>query len=433
MGFDVPSEIEPVLVALLLGIVTDYSIFFLSGMRERLGAGDGRLVAARRSAAEFGPIVAVAGLTVAGGSMALLVAEVGAFRSFGPGMALTILIALAVAVTFVPACLALFGSAVFWPWSPRQRVLGASSTSSAGSAPPGRRRLVQVITARRGALAVVAAGCVALLLIAAPVRKLDLGFSVIESLREGNEVVRAADAAAAGFSPGIVSPTVLLVEQPGVTERRAELNRLEHLVERQPGIAGVVGPREQPSPASLGAVLSPDGDAARYVLFLGVDPLSGTAINHFDQLSDDMPALLAAAGVPDAEASFAGDTAVAHAIVSQTESDLGLVLLVAAGFGLFLLVVFLRALVAPLYLTAANLLALTAALGVTTFVFQARAGQDSLTFYVPFAAAVLLVALGSDYNIFGVGYIWSEARHRPLVEAVTVAVPRSTRASPLPA
>jgi len=53
---------------------------------------------------------------------------------------------------------------------------------------------------------------------------------------------------------------------------------------------------------------------------------------------------------------------------------------------------------------------------------------DGLVFYVPFAAAVLLVALGSDYNVFSVGYIWAEARHRPLPEALTVAVPRSTRA-----
>jgi len=420
VGFDVPNEIEPVLVALLLGIVTDYSIFFLSGMRDRLAVGEGRLAAARHSTAEFGPIVVVAGLTVAAGSMALLVAEVGAFRSFGPGMALTILISLAVAVTFVPACLALLGGAVFWPSSPHRRPPGAPATRPS--------RVIEVITAKRGALAVVVVGFVVLLVIATPVRKLDLGLSVTKSLPESNEVARAADAAGKGFSPGIVSPMMLLVEGPGVTERRAELSRLEGLVERRPGIAGVVGPREQPTPASLGAVLSREGDAARYVLFTSGDPLGGAAIDDFAELNDDMPELLAAAGLPDAEASFAGDTAAAHAIVSQTESDLGLVLLVAAALGFFLLVLFLRALVAPLYLMAANLMALAAALGVTTFVFQTRTGQGGVTFYVPFAAAVLLVALGSDYSIFGVGYIWAEARHRPLVEAIRVAVPRSTRA-----
>ena len=43
----VPKEIEPVVVVLLLGLVTDYSIFFLSETRRRLRAGDERLPAAR--------------------------------------------------------------------------------------------------------------------------------------------------------------------------------------------------------------------------------------------------------------------------------------------------------------------------------------------------------------------------------------------------
>ena len=40
--------------------------------------------------------------------------------------------------------------------------------------------------------------------------------------------------------------------------------------------------------------------------------------------------------------------------------------------------------------------------------------EQGLTFYAPFAAAVLLIALGSDYNVFSVGSIWEEARRRPL-------------------
>ena len=69
-----------------------------------------------------------------------------------------------------------------------------------------------------------------------------------------------------------------------------------------------------------------------------------------------------------------------------------------------------------------------AALGLTVALFQGQLGQDGLIFYIPFAAGVLLVSLGSDYNIFSVGYVWAEARHRPLAEALAVAVPRSTRA-----
>jgi RND superfamily putative drug exporter len=42
-------------------------------------------------------------------------------------------------------------------------------------------------------------------------------------------------------------------------------------------------------------------------------------------------------------------------------------------------------------------------------------------------AAVLLVALGSDYNVFAVGHAWEEARHRPLRKALAATLPQSAR------
>ncbi len=92
-----------------------------------------------------------------------------------------------------------------------------------------------------------------------------------------------------------------------------------------------------------------------------------------------------------------------------------------------LLAIFLRALVAPLYLVLASVLALSAALGTTVYVFRLF-GQDELTYFVPFAAAVLLVPLGSDYNVFLAGRIWSEARVRPIREAVMVGGSRAATA-----
>jgi RND superfamily putative drug exporter len=73
-------------------------------------------------------------------------------------------------------------------------------------------------------------------------------------------------------------------------------------------------------------------------------------------------------------------------------------------------------------------LALGASLGLATYVFEGILGHGEITYYVPFAAAVLLVSLGSDYNIFVAGRVWAEARRRPLREAVAVAVPRAARA-----
>jgi RND superfamily putative drug exporter len=73
-------------------------------------------------------------------------------------------------------------------------------------------------------------------------------------------------------------------------------------------------------------------------------------------------------------------------------------------------------------------LALAAALGLTGFLFVELLGRGQLTYYVPFMAAVLLVSLGSDYNVFLVGRIWQEARTRPFREAVAVVAPRASRA-----
>jgi RND superfamily putative drug exporter len=75
----------------------------------------------------------------------------------------------------------------------------------------------------------------------------------------------------------------------------------------------------------------------------------------------------------------------------------------------------------------ASALAVAASLGLTSYLFVDVLGRPELTYYVPFTVAVLLVALGSDYNVFIVGRIWDEARRRPLREAVVVGGARAAR------
>ena len=50
-GASVPAEVEPIIVVLLLGLVTDYSVFFLSETRRRLRLGQARMDAVRAVAA----------------------------------------------------------------------------------------------------------------------------------------------------------------------------------------------------------------------------------------------------------------------------------------------------------------------------------------------------------------------------------------------
>jgi RND superfamily putative drug exporter len=170
------------------------------------------------------------------------------------------------------------------------------------------------------------------------------------------------------------------------------------------------------------------GGAARLAVVFHSDPLGAPAIDHLRALRDRMPAMLRTAGLPGTRAVFGGETALADDTVSRVLDDLARVAVVVVLVNLVLLAMFMRALVAPLYLVAASVLGLLASLGLTTFVFQRLLGEDDVTYYVPFAAAVLLVALGSDYNVFVAGRIWEQARRMRLREAIAVAAPQAARA-----
>jgi putative drug exporter of the RND superfamily len=450
--FTVPIEIQPIVVALMLGITTDYSIFFLSGLRRRLQAGQTNPAATKDAVAEYLAIVLAAGVIVAAGVAALVVAKSDVFRAFGPGLAVTVLVGLAVAVVLVPAMLAVLGRWAFWPYGlPGAFGPGVRGTGGAEPAagavpaspvavvrPTGAARFIRYL-GNRWISAVVAAGVIAGLAVASvPLSELRSGVSPVDTLPAGNQVRDAAAAAAAGFAPGILSPTGLIVSDPGITDRRAALTALAGQLKRQPGVEIVFGPGDPPLPdqpilgqalpEQFGLFLAPGGGAARFLVVFDSDPLGATAIGHLRELRNAMPGLLATAGLAGAEVSYLGDTTIGLSLADQARADLVRVAVAVGLVNLVLLVLFLRALVAPLYLLVINVLAVGATLGLTVALFQGQLGQDGLIFFVPFTAAVLLVSLGSDYTVFSVGYIWQEARRRPLREALMVAVPRSTRA-----
>ena len=129
-----------------------------------------------------------------------------------------------------------------------------------------------------------------------------------------------------------------------------------------------------------------------------------------------------------ADVSFAGDTALSQETITETTDDLWRVVPAVLIAVLLVLVVFLRGLVAALYLVAVALLAPLAAIGLAVGLFELLLGAEELVYYVPITAGVLLVALGSDYNILLVGRVWNEVGRYPLKQATVVAGAGAARA-----
>jgi putative drug exporter of the RND superfamily len=414
-----PNELQGVAVALMLGIVTDYSVFYFSSARELLREDVPTREAVRRSTVLNTPIVFTAGVVVSFGVATLVLGTLGFFRSFGPGMAITVAAGLLVSVLLVPAGLRLLGPALFWPGL-RQ------------GPPPVRswRQRLSRFSTRKPVALLIAVGLFAVLLLAASGlrRGLPLGLQLVEGLPAGNPVVVSARAAGEGFAPGVAAPTELLLRAPGLQHRKAALVRLESALDRQPHVAGVVGAGDQPSGDKLGGAFAARGGAARFAVIFDSDPTEAPAIQHLKGLQQNLPALLRRTGLGGATVGWGGETALAVETVRATDASLWRVIAAAFAVNFLFLLLFLRSLLAPLYLLLASAAALAATFGLTVYFFTEVLHDSGLPYYIPVAFSVLLLSLGSDYNIFVVGRVWKEADRRPVQEAVAVAAPQAGRA-----
>lgn len=416
----IPQEVNPVIVALLFGTLTDYVVFFVSGYRNRLAEGAEPLEAATDVTAELLPVVFTASLMIAGATLTLLASGVQFLSAFGPGNSVAVLVGAAVALTFVPATIAIFGRSLLWPG--RNHTEDAHETAREGA----RGHIVGVAASHP---VIVATLCTLVLLAAASgIRDLALGNPVIRGLPNDNSVHRGYDTAAASFGPGITGPSALVVEGAGIGDQRSGLTALQAHLSEQDGVSTVLGPAQQPLPRRGGAVIALSGDAARFLVVLDADPNGTEAIETLHGLESRLPELLRASGLGTAEAGFAGDTAIAAELTDATTQAFLRIAPLAIAVLLLLLWILLRNRSAPFYLVGVSALVVLASLGLTAYVFQDLLGYGELVFFVPVATAILLLALGSDYNVFLVSRIWNEADVQDLRPAIRTAGSQAGRA-----
>jgi RND superfamily putative drug exporter len=421
-SISIPREVDPVIIALLFGVLTDYLVFFASDYRRHLQEGLSSCEAVTEVTTELLPVILTAALMIAGATLTLLLSGVRFLSAFGPGMAVAVIVGAAVALTFIPAMLAIFGRVLLWPSCPNPETGGAHPKEHGP-----RGRLVGFAAHHP---AVVAIFCLALLVAAASgLRKLELGNPIISGLPSSTDARQGYEVASESLGPGVVGPTMLMLEEPGIGEREQQLAALQAALGEQDGVSEVVGPVLEPGASHpYGVLVSKDGNAARYVLVLSANPDGAKGTQILSDLEEEMPGMIEAAGLSPTKVGMTGDTSIASELNSDTWSAFERVAPAALLVLLVLLWVLLRSRTAPLYLVGVSVLVVAASLGLTVYLFQDLLGYGELAFFVPIATAILLLALGADYNVFLVSRIWSEAERQDLRPAIRTAGSRAARA-----
>jgi RND superfamily putative drug exporter len=141
-------------------------------------------------------------------------------------------------------------------------------------------------------------------------------------------------------------------------------------------------------------------------------PGSAASYDTVDRLRENLPGG-AIVGGPDAETLDAARSA-AH--------DRRVVIPLVLGIVLVILLALLRSIVAAVVLVTTVVATFVASMGASWWLFENVLDYPALDTGVPILAFLFLVALGVDYNIFLSTRAREEARDRPTVEAIRVAL-----------
>jgi RND superfamily putative drug exporter len=372
-GFQIDDTVTGLLPVVIFGVGTDYVVFLVYRYRERLRKGEEPREAMALSIAKVGEAITSSAFAVTVSLGALLLSTLGSFRVLGPALAGTVLIMLAVGLTFIPAVIVLMRGKVFWPakaWRQDRPGRVAGRIGSAVARRPGRMALLA--TTLLAALAIGTTGYKA---------SYDQ-----DQTQSGSESARALADMETGFPAGVLHPTDVFVKS--ADDRRLDPMSLQHLANRLEAVSEV----GQVLPAELNG----RGDVARIGVLLKREPISEAAMN---TVENEVIPVAHAAAPPDTTVRVGGDTSTYADVKDAVTSDMKVVFPVAGLLIGLILMVMLRSLVAPIYLLASVVLGFAATLGASVLVFQGAAGEPGLAFSIPIIVYLFVASMGSDYAI----------------------------------
>ncbi|WP_431230960.1 RND family transporter [Mycolicibacterium psychrotolerans] len=216
------------MVALVIAAGTDYGIFFIGRYHEARLAGEDKETAFYTTYRGVAHVVLATGLTVAGATFCLSFTRLPAFQALGVPCAVGILVAVAVALTLVPAAIAVGGR--FGLFEPKRK-----------TAARGWRRIGTAIVRWPGPILVASLAITLVGLLTLPGFKPD--YNDQHFLPRNLPATEGINAAARHFPPSaMMSPEILMVEADHDLRNPADflvLNKLAKAILAVPGIEKV--------------------------------------------------------------------------------------------------------------------------------------------------------------------------------------------------
>jgi len=400
---DLDASVVNVVTVLGLGLCIDYGLLVVSRYREELRAlADAGQPATERAVrtraleatlAAAGRTVVFSAVTIAVSLCGLLVFRADILRSMGLASFSVVVLALLVALTLVPALLALGGAALARPGlATRVPGLRALARRTGDVAPEEGRFSALARRVQRRPWAVLVGVTAVLLVAASPVLSLQLRSDGVQLLPVGNPSREFFTDLEERF-PAASSPAVTVVAEATPAQARAYAAELAAV----PGVASVDPP-------------TPVGDLVTLGVRVDGDPLGAAARDVVADLREQRPEFPTwvtgqAAAVVDFTAELTSRAPWAVALV------------VVATFALLFLMT--GALLVPLKALLVNVLSLGASLGVVVWVFQEGHLAGPLSFtptggvetFVPPLVLAFGFGLAMDYEVFLLARIL-EARER---------------------
>ncbi|WP_460492358.1 MMPL family transporter [Dactylosporangium cerinum] len=354
-----------------LGMAVDYALFVVSRFREELALGHDVPQSIGRTMTTAGRTVLVSGLTVAFALSSLLLFPQAFLRSMGLGGMAAVLVGMLVALTILPAVLALLGTrinALRVPLPKRER----STTGGAWA------RIAHAVMRRP--VPVIAAVVIVLAVLASPFLRAEFGAADERVLPPGTPSRVVSERLAAEFPGGGGSTLTVLVSGAD----RAAVD----------AFAGDIGRLDGVSAATVTATKG----ASSVVTVAYAGPLNRALVL-------DVRALPAPAG---AQVLVGGTAADVEDRLDSLGSRLPYMALVAAAGTMVLLFLAFGSLVLPVKAVLMNLVSIGASFGAIVWIFQDGHLSDLLGFTptgdLEASQLVLILAvlfgLSTDYEVF---------------------------------